>query len=281
MKNINLNHLKYFCDAVKLGSISSSAKANFITLSAASQAISLLEKALGVGLIAHHPNRFRLTPAGEEVFRKGCELLKKTDEFCNITSPKMGPLEFASIYSFGLAVIPNHLKNFTANHPDVKVNFHLANNTQIKEMLRSGVIDFGIVGNDYRLGDYEGKSIHTGHFELFVAKSCTSQQQKKMGFILATYDEHENRALREAYSDKFGVDLPIVMEATSWEAIANLVSEGAGIGYLPDYMGKKHLMKRSSLDLKIRKKDYEVCAIFPKGMQLRQSSEIFLAALTG
>lgn len=279
MTGLNLNFIKYFCDAVKLGSISSSARMNFVTLSAISQAISQLEKTLGIDLLAHHPNRFRLTPAGEVVFRKGCELLRHAEEFCYAHSNEVGPLEFASIYSFGLAVIPQYLKKFTEAHPHTKVNFHLANNMQIKEMLRAGLIDFGIVGNDYEVDEYESKDIYSGYFELFVAKNATVAKQKRMGFIFATYDVHENRVLQEAYHDKFGTELPICVEVSSWEAIANLVTEGAGIGYLPDYMEKKE-MKKCALDLKMRKRRYEICTIFPKGMRLRQSSEIFSSYFT-
>jgi hypothetical protein len=47
-----------------------------------------------------------------------------------------------------------------------------------------------------------------------------------MGFILAPFDENENKALQEAYFKKFGRDLPVNLGVTSWEAIANLVIEG-------------------------------------------------------
>ncbi|MFI5344026.1 MAG: LysR family transcriptional regulator [Chlamydiales bacterium] len=279
MKGLNLHYIKYFCDAAKHGSVSASAKANFVTLSAVSQGISHLEKSLGIDLVAHHPNRFKLTPAGDTIFKRGCELLRKVDEFRNSLANEMGALEFASIYSFGLAVLPPYLKSFTASYPQAKVNFQLANNKQIKEMLRAGTIDFGIVGNDQELDDYDSRTIYTGHFELFVAADATQKLQENMGFILASYDEHENKALQEAYFKKFGRDLPVKLEVTSWEAIANLVTEGAGIGYLPDYMGKKRelLMKRYEI-LEMKRRGYGICTISPRGMQLRKSSQLFLAS---
>lgn len=280
MKGLNLSYIKYFCDAVRLGSVSAAAKANFVTLSAASQGISQLEKCLDTSLVAHHPNRFKLTPTGEAIFKKGCELLRQVKEFKGSLSNEMGSLEFASIYSFGLAIIPLYLKKFTDAYPGVKVNFHLANNRQIKEMLKAGLIDFGIVGNDQELYPYDSKNIHQGHFELFVANKTPLAQQRKMGFILATYDQEENKALQEAYSKQFGLELPVNCEVTSWEAIANLVAEGVGIGYLPDYMGQKRDLhiKKCALDLKMKKRSYGISAISPKGMFLRKSSEIFLTS---
>lgn len=279
MKGLNLHYIKYFCDAVKHGSISASAKANFVTLSAVSQGISHLEKSLGIDLVAHHPNRFKLTPAGDTIFKKGCELLRQVDEFRNSLGDEIGTLEFASIYSFGLAVLPPYLKSFTAAYPHAKVNFQLANNRQIKEMLRAGTIDFGIVGNDQELNEYDSRTIFAGHFELFVAADATQKLQEKMGFILATYDGNENKALQEAYFRKFGRDLPIKLEVSSWEAIANLVMEGAGIGYLPDYMGRKKelLMKKCEI-LDMKRHSYGICTISPRGMQLRKSSQLFLAS---
>ena len=138
-------------------------------------------------------------------------------------------------------------------------------------------IDFGIVGNDYELDAYESKVIYTGHFESYVASHATLEQQQKMGFILASYDVHENRELRDAYLNQYGADLPVALEVTSWEAIANLVFEGAGIGYLPDYMGKKKelSMTKWALDLKMAQRNYEICTISPKGMSLRQVAKLF------
>ncbi len=59
--HLNLIYLKYFCDAVKHGSVSGSARENFVSQSAISQGIIQLEKSLGKELMTHQANRFKPT----------------------------------------------------------------------------------------------------------------------------------------------------------------------------------------------------------------------------
>jgi len=62
--DLNLTYLKFFHDAALSGSVSESAKRNFVTQSAISQAISKLEEDLGVSLCQHKKQKFKLTEAG-------------------------------------------------------------------------------------------------------------------------------------------------------------------------------------------------------------------------
>ena len=114
---LNLANLKYFCDAIRLGGLSAAAKENFVTQSAISQAISKLEKSLGVPLLAHHPNRLRPTSQGLSVFNDAIVLLKQIGQFqqnsSQTESPQMGNLEFACTHSFSLAVVPCSLKEIS------------------------------------------------------------------------------------------------------------------------------------------------------------------------
>jgi DNA-binding transcriptional LysR family regulator len=58
---LNLIYLKYFCNAVRQGSISASARENFVSQSAISHGIGQLEKSLGKELMTHQTNRFKPT----------------------------------------------------------------------------------------------------------------------------------------------------------------------------------------------------------------------------
>lgn len=58
---LNLNNLRYFYDAAEAEGISEAARRNFVTQSAVSQGIQKLEMALGISLITHQRNCFKLT----------------------------------------------------------------------------------------------------------------------------------------------------------------------------------------------------------------------------
>lgn len=274
---LNFANLRYFYDAVKLGSVSAAAKANFVTQSAISQGIAKLEKTLGVTLVAHHPNRFRLTPDGEVAFRQAGEILRSASAFKdNFNNRNMGNLEFSSTYSFAVAVIPQYLKRFKANFPDVEVNFSLGKNVDSKQKLKTGAIDFAIGPDEGDLEGWDKFCIHKGNFGLYVSASAKKNEIAKFGFILADCNCKDTIFFKEAYFKKYGKPPTICLEVNSWEVIANLTLMGLGIGYFPDYIAKsKPGFKKYGLDLSLF--PCQINAFFPKGMKLRKSSEIFLS----
>lgn len=278
---LNLTNLKYFCDAVKLGGVSASAKANFVTQSAISQGITKLEKVLGLSLVAHHPKCFRLTPEGEALFNKALDILKRATELKNSLLQEeggnIGDLDFACTYSFALSVIPKYLKKFKNEHPNVKINFRTGKNEDIKRMLMQGTIDFGILPDEGDLGIFEKFDIYNGYFRLYASKDQEAQE----GFVLAEPGCKERILLSDSYSKKYGKEPLGILEVGSWEVIKNLVAEGMGIGYLPDYIISRREDRLQEVDFGLELHQYKISAICPAGMKLRKSSEIFLSFFSG
>lgn len=276
---VNLTNIKYFCDTVRLGGLSAAAKSNFVTQSAISQGISKLEKSLNVSLVAHHPNRFRLTPQGEIIFHQALDILKRAADFKQNLSQEayIGHLEFACTFSFALAVLPQYLKRFRDEHPHVKVNFHLGSNSQIKQMVISGAVDFGIIPDEGDLEKFSKTDIFSGSIRVYTAKKIPPSEHKNLGFILADRSLKESILFQNAYLRKFGKELSGFLEVGNWDMIASLVAEGMGIGYFPDYIAhpREDLLQEYNLGLDLPQ--YQISAISPAGMQLRKSSEIFLA----
>ena len=77
----NLYHLKYFVDAVALGSISGAAQKNLVTHPAISRSISALEKLLETPLLEHQKKSFKPTEAGYKLAEQAQILLSAASEF--------------------------------------------------------------------------------------------------------------------------------------------------------------------------------------------------------
>lgn len=247
-----------------------------MTQSAISQGITKLEKSLGISLIAHQPNRFRLTPEGEAAFERASEILRKAIEFKEgLNNQTIGSLEFACTYSFAVSNIPKYLQRFKQAYPTAEVNFYLGKNSDIKQMLKKGIIDFGIGPDEGDLGDYENYDLHQGVFGLYVSSKL--KETSSLEFILAEGDCKDSAFFRDTYFKHYGTMPKTALEVNSWEVIANLTIEGLGIGYFPDYIafGKKEMLKRYEINLPLF--PYYIKAFFPKGMKLRKSSETFLS----
>jgi len=275
---MNLIYLKYFCDAAKTGSISHSAKENFVSQSAISQGIHKLEKELGKELIVHRQNRFKITQEGEIVLARAREIFERVDALETALkagkNEVAGRLEFASSHSFALAILPAVLKASKRLYPNLQVNFRLGHANFMKEWVRKGLVDFAIVLDNEDFSHFQCHELYKGQYRLYVSKKMEGQE---LPFILSE-ELMETNMLRKAYRKKFGKELPLLMQVSSWEVIAKLTEEGLGIGFFPEYVAasKKNLVEYS---LKLDPIYYKVLAIFPENLPLRSSLQAFLEIL--
>lgn len=271
---LNLIYLKYFCDAAKCGSISASAKLNFVSQSAISQGITKLEQGLGKSLITHQPNKFKLTYEGELIVQHAQAIFEKIAdlETSLVDAHEMGKMEFACMHSFALAVLPSHLKKFISLKPHVKVTFRLGNTDIIKNLIKKNLVDFGIVLDNEDLSGFDCYPLFSGYYHLYQSNSLPSALSSP---FLLSEERLETKMLKKAYQKKFGGEMPILMEVSSWEVIASLTEEGIGIGFFPDYVAsrRKNLLI-SPLDLDPI--PYKVYAVFPHQTKLTKSQQTFL-----
>lgn len=279
MNTLNLVYVKYFCDAVRFESIAGAAKANFVTQSAISQGIAKLERSLDVSLLSHHPNRFRLTPEGENLFHELAAVLVHSEEVQSRVSggkiDYMGDLTFSSTLSFANVVIPSYLKKFSAAFPHVKIDFSLCFPLRVKESIKNGTIDFGILPDEGDLDNFNKKVIHSGSFKFYVAPGAP---KKPLRFITTELNSKETIYLKQAYQKKFKAELTNCIVIDSWDMIATLASQGLGMAYLPDYFVKgRDDCSLQEYDLGLETEKYQMVAISAKGMRLRKSSEVFLS----
>jgi len=77
--------LEYFIKVVELNSFTKAAEQMFISQSAISQQVKLLEEQLGVELLERKNRSFSLTHAGQYLYREGKLLLSNTNELINKT----------------------------------------------------------------------------------------------------------------------------------------------------------------------------------------------------
>ena len=285
MDILSFVNMKYFCDAVRLNSITAAAKNNFVTQSAISQGIKKLEISLGCALLSGHPNRFRLTPEGQRAFESMFNILKQTLEFQKgfqeIREEAIGDLEFICMFSFAYTVIPSYLKRFQSSFPSTLVNLQYSGNPhEIKRLVMAGAVDFGILPSfDYNESDtsrFEKRIIYKTKTELFVSGKVREEKQKELKFII-TEDLEKAVLFEQIYEKKYGKKPAIFLKLPSWVLAARLASEGLGIAYLPSFIACQEFYDLQPYKTDIKLPAIEAFAIYPRGMKLRKSSETFLS----
>jgi LysR family transcriptional regulator, transcriptional activator of the cysJI operon len=141
--------LKVFCDLVELGSFSAAGEKNRITQSAVSQQIRTLESTYGVTFFERANKKFSVTPEGrifEQAAREIMTLLEQIPVRLRDSGDVVaGGLKVSTVYSIGLHDLPQRLKVFRAEHPEVSVQVEYKRSAHIYEDVLSGRADIGLV----------------------------------------------------------------------------------------------------------------------------------------
>lgn len=259
----NLINLKYFFDVVKTGSFGESAKLNHVSQSAISQSIAKLEEMLQCQLVSHQPGRCKITEKGLQLFEGAREIFQTLQRIENIAlEQEVGYMTFGCTHSFAVGLLPEYLKQAQKSLPSLKINFRLGHYIDIKEWLKKGIIDFGILIDNDDLSLFDCKKIYQGHFRLYAAKQL--KDPSKLGFLLDSDERRETNVLKRRYLEKYKQELPIAMEISSWEVIANLTEAGLGVGLFPDYVARKRDKLLNVVFPDLEPTPYTIYAIFKK-----------------
>lgn len=258
----NLTNLKYFSDVVKTGSFGESAKQNHVSQSAISQAIAKLEETLQCQLFSHQPGRCKVTEEGLRLFEGAQEIFQTLDRIENSIKQSGGSITFGCTHSFAIGLLPDFLKEASKALSSIKINFRLGHYREIKDWLKKGMIDFGILLDNDDLSLFDCKKIYQGHFLLYASKQC--KDTSLLGFLLDSDERRESNYLKEVYLKKYKKELPVLMEISSWEVIANLTEAGLGIGLFPDYVARKRKNKLQAVLSDLTPTPYTIYATFKK-----------------
>ena len=146
---MQLETLRLYCDIVRLRSFSRGAEENFISQSAASQAIRQLEDHLGVTLIDRTRRPFAVTTEGQTLYGACRTLLEAWDkarsEIAAVKSRVDGTVRVAAIYSVGLHDMSHHLQRFMSLYPHTRVQLECLHPHKVVEAVTSGEADIGVM----------------------------------------------------------------------------------------------------------------------------------------
>ncbi|MGP6176216.1 LysR family transcriptional regulator [Microbacterium sp. A196] len=157
-----------------LGTMAAAADALFMSASAVSQQIRLLEGEVGVALTERRGRRAVLTPAG-------LALVGFADEMAGVSEAAVatmrrfsgtyrGEVHISAFPSSASAILPTAIANLRAQHPELNVLVSDLEPFESVRALRDGVVDLALIDdlNPFQLGDLDVREI--GRDELVM---CT------------------------------------------------------------------------------------------------------------
>ena len=146
---LNLARIRVFYEVARHRSYSRAADELNYTPSAVSHQVSTLERELAVPLINRAGRPWRLTEAGEQLFKRAesalGELMAAEAELAALAATGAGHLRLASVASGLRSVVPPAAEAFKTKHPGVKLHLSEAQPTEILRQLRARTLDIGII----------------------------------------------------------------------------------------------------------------------------------------
>lgn len=241
---MHIETLKIFCDLSELLSFSKTAEKHFLSQSAVSQQLAQLELAHKCELISRKKRPIELTKEGQLFYKAAKEILDRYEqmksELAALKSSSVSRINVAAIFSIGMYALPDYVKKFMVNYPNVNVHIEYLSAEKIYEQVLSGEVDIGLVAlprRDKRLDVYDfedeplvlvcspkhplaGESqidIHRVQFERFISFEKNVPTRVWIDNILQRY----NIIVRPA------------MEFDNTETIKRAVEINSGISILP------------------------------------------------
>jgi DNA-binding transcriptional LysR family regulator len=247
---VHLETLRLYCDVVRLRSFSRGAVQNFVSQSAASQAVQQLERELGVSMIDRTKRPFVVTPEGEAFYHACRGLLDSWDkakaEIAAVKARVDGTVRVAAIYSVGLHDMSHHLQRFMARYPNARVQLECLHPHKVVEAVLRDEADVGSMSYppaDRALSVIALRSepmafvCHPNHR---LARRRPVMPQDLAGEPFVAFDRELtirkaiDRALRQ-----YNVRPNIVMEFDNIETIKQAIMIAAGVSILPRHTVEK------------------------------------------
>lgn len=239
---MQIEALKLFSDAARLGSFSKAGAANGVTQSTVSQAVQGLEQRLGAVLIDRSHRPWGLTPAGRIFFDGVRDLLERFAALERRIQgrPDGGEARIAAIYSVGLRHMREFEAAFARAHPSVRLRVEYLHPDKVLEAVREERADLGIVSFPPRSREWEIARWRTEPMVVACAPGHPFAALKEIdpaklaGQPFVAFD----RGLRvrrevDRFLRRHGVAVRVEMEFDNIEAIKKAVEIGPGLSLLP------------------------------------------------
>ncbi|MCK4304723.1 MAG: LysR family transcriptional regulator [Candidatus Eisenbacteria sp.] len=239
---MELESLRTFVMAVRLGSLTAAARELGRTQPAITVQIQGLEREVGDRLLVRRPRGVRPTAAGEILYSRGQAMLREArellDELRDIGSLRSGELHIGATDVMAIGHLPKILARFKRRYPGIRVAVEVEGSRGLAARVRSGDLDLAIVTLPADHPDLETREIHREPVYLVGAPGHhLARRRVDLGEIAQEALIHHKRdsVTRrevEAVFRAHGLEPRVAMEVNSPEAIKELVALGLGIAPL-------------------------------------------------
>lgn len=249
--DINYELYKVFYYVAKTLSFSEAASVLYISQSAVSQSVKVLEHRLGQTLFVRSTKRVSLTKEGEMLFKHiepAINLISKGEnQLVNSRSTGGMQLRIAASDTICRYYLVPYLNQFHAMYPEVHLKVMNATSLHCADLLAENAVDF-IVANSPNPSLNNSMQIETlrefsdvfvanpAHFD-FQKEKLTFEQLSQLPILMLDKHSTTSEFLHEQFL-LHSAELAPAVELASNDLLIDLAQIGLGIAFVPDYCVK-------------------------------------------
>lgn len=240
--------LSAFLAVASQQSFSLAAESLFLTQSAVSKRISLLEQQLGTPLFDRHNRSVSLTEAGHQLLPKAkriLELMSDTElELANLSGKVHGTLSLATSHHIGLHRLPPVLKAFVLKFPDAQLNLEFRESERAYLLVKQRQVELALSTLDnlpspelsqHPLWTDSMQCVCAKHHPLTKASQLSLSDLANTTAVLPERNTITYQLVEEQFKTH-GLTLNAPMPTNYLETIKMMVSVGLGWSVLPTSM---------------------------------------------
>ena len=246
--DVNYELYKVFYYVARTLSFSEASKQLFISQSAVSQSIKVLEKKLGQPLFIRSTKRVQLTPEGEILFKHiepALNLIRKGEnQLLEANSLNGGQLRIAASDTICRYFLVPYLNRFHSFYPNVHIKVTNSTSIECAHILENGQVDFIITNYpNSGLSNTQNIRVIQEFHDVFVAnpvhfpmkgKKVSLQELQACPIMMLDRKSTTSEFLHNLFQ-KSHLDLVPEIELSSNDLLIDLARIGLGIAFVPDF----------------------------------------------
>lgn len=236
---LTLRQLEVFVAVARGGTTRAAAEVVSRSQSAASNALSELEGALGAQLFDRIGKKLVINENGRALLARAANILEEAQETeALFTAAHAAPLRLASSYTIGEYVLPELIASWKRTHPNVRVRVQIANTQEVFNAVESFTADIGFIEGTHTHPDLTVRRWRTDEFAIVASPHHPLAGRKATARLLqqATWVLREPGSGTREAADRWLIPnlshVDVELELGSNEAVKRAVASGIGLGCL-------------------------------------------------
>ncbi len=290
--DINYELYKVFYHVAVTLSFSEASKQLFISQSAVSQSIKVLERKLNQPLFIRSTKRVQLTPEGEILLKHvepAMNLIRKGEnQLLEANTLNGGQLRIGASDTICRYYLVDYLKQFHIRYPNVHIKVTNQTSIECAHLLENGQVDF-IVTNYPNSGlsntqnvrmIYEFHDVFVADHSHFPLEGRTVTLRELQGYPILMLDRKSTTSeILHRMFQQSQLDLVPEIELSSNDLLIDLARIGLGIAFVPDFCIPKEDSQHYVLNLEESLPVRQMVVAYNENLPISQAAKQFMDML--